>query len=205
MASDGVTLFAYAADGTVWTSLDGENFNSQPGEVVLRDVLYDNGLFIGVGEQLASSSDGLTWQAQPMPDVHAIAKGNGQFMAASPTQIFITPDGQNWETVTTGTTLIQPVIAWDGSQWWLFGEDPDNSQRGLIFFSSNGQSWAEHAASKLYPPMRGQVRDGWYVYLTGKNTGVLRIWNNFLSELNPLWPETNILTFVDEVNDFYDP
>jgi hypothetical protein len=103
-----LSLFAFfAATQTVWSDpLDFWTLGNMPPNVSLQSIASGGGRFVGVGDGIVSSSDGLNWVRHESPvatadsirHLRAIAYGNGRFVAVRDlATILSSSDGVNWE------------------------------------------------------------------------------------------------------------
>lgn len=92
----------------VFTSPDGTNWTEEgSGAIYARSVTYGSGIFVAVGNGIASSQDGITWTERlSTPTLSGITYSNGMFVAVGD-GIWTSYDGVNWKNMSkTGGAAI---------------------------------------------------------------------------------------------------
>jgi hypothetical protein len=125
----------------ILTSTDGVTWTRQgPSASSLYSVTYAQGMFVAVGGQVLTSSDGLVWTNPPSPArdrLNAVTWGGGQFVAVGRNANIITStNGTNWALRLHGedTSFLQGV-AYGNGRFVAAG------QSSAVMTSSNGVSW----------------------------------------------------------------
>ncbi|MFD2328084.1 Ig-like domain-containing protein [Cohnella sp. GCM10020058] len=144
VASDGTTVVAVGADGTIVSSSGGtwEYHNS---EVVtdLNDIVYEDDRFVAVGGDgtIVTSSDGTDWASKSLQtnqSVNGIVYGNDTYVAIGDGgSIFVSNDGMDSWTDKSDSAIHENLnaIVYDGDNFVAVGDG------GMIVSSTDGQTW----------------------------------------------------------------
>ena len=151
-------------DGVAWTdlataggglSLGNFTFALPAGMLVVRNVVYGNGLFVAVGQTstatfnnyvTSTSTDGYTWSAtspQPAPftRIMGIAFANGEFIIGSLSETATSVDGVNW-TVGASTGVHMNVRA-GGNGGFVCASTASTN----VYYSNDGLNWSLSAGA----------------------------------------------------------
>lgn len=136
-----------SADGTNWTEIE-----SFPDNYRINDFIYQEGIFIGVGNDLHSglpivltSNSGSTWTNQldnitNRQDLAKIAYGNGVFLASGNNLLLRSEDGQEWEHIDAEQAQSSGSLTFNGKQFIR------THHNGSYTTSSNGTIWQNRDA-----------------------------------------------------------
>jgi hypothetical protein len=127
---------ARSADGIYWTT------NYQGTNWPLKDIMYANGRFVAVGQQvLVSSADGANWTVSSAEDhFYSVAYGNGAFITVGNNgSILTSPDGVSWESRREPSANIDNVylygVAYGNSRFVAVGS------YGISLISTDTVAW----------------------------------------------------------------
>ena len=150
-----------SSPGTVLTSPDGARWTARylPGRESLYDFAYGNGLFVGIGRDLAgtrlamASADGITWTRHDLgtgPWLTGIASGNNAFVIVTGSAtIFTSTDGSTW---TPGTLSDAP-----GSVAFTHGHFVAVCSNS-VYGSPDGVTWTRYVVNS--PASLGDILPG---------------------------------------------
>jgi len=143
------TYVAVGTNGTIVTSIDGENWTTHTSgtERTLVDVAYGNGTFVTVGQAgtVLTSSDGELWinrDPGTMMDLYDITYVDGTFVAVGlGGTILFSSDGVNWTSRTSGTATSINAIDYGNGAYVAVGN------AGLIVTSNDGVNWTSRTGA----------------------------------------------------------
>jgi alpha-tubulin suppressor-like RCC1 family protein len=150
----GDRIFARAGGQDVRVTSDGLSWaQTDPGVTSLDGVAFGNDIYVGVGNGIATSPDGLTWTptAQAVPGhLYGVAYGNNRFVAVGGGMaglVYTSGDGVSW-------TQQNPPGAGSGLSGILFADGRFVLRTGDgLYFSAEGESWTALDATS------GNLRD----------------------------------------------
>jgi hypothetical protein len=138
-------LFMAIRDNNAFTSRDGINWilyeRGERGGFGQTDFCYGNGVFAAVGNGIAASRDGITWNYRRFTNqlssvlLRGIAFGNGTFVAVGDRGTIVTStDGSSWALQSAGTNSPFYSVAY-GKELFLANTPTE------MFSSRDGTNW----------------------------------------------------------------
>lgn len=132
-----ITYVSNSPDGKSWTSKYLFTYYGELQDASI-DISYGNGLFLGVGNRIVTSPDGVTWTIVGQDDRNGpsrIVYAEGLFVGVSGSFIFSSTDGKSWTTIDSGTSNYLSGITFGNGIYVAVGEN------GTILSSTDGKSW----------------------------------------------------------------
>lgn len=140
-----------AGDGTIWFSVDAENWSKSAITASSyngwRDVCFADGKYVFVGDtvsgsqKFAISTNLQTFSIGDLPiGCNSVAYGNGVIVAAGAKGICTSSNATQWSTVSgswTSDTANFSCVCFGGSKFVAVSYD------GLIYYSQNGTTWTK--------------------------------------------------------------
>ena len=135
--------------GTISSPAAGTTVTNPYGNNTLRDVHYDNDLWVAVGYSgIITSPDAISWTARSVPSgppqLFSVAYGNGVWVAAggNPSDVAAgarSTNGITWATITVqlSPSPIATSVAYGNGIWIM------SSSQGLISRSTNSTTWGQ--------------------------------------------------------------
>jgi hypothetical protein len=143
---------SYSFDGITWT-------HQTPGGWQCDQIVFANGLFVGVGYALVSgvptayvftSSDGLNWTSRTPAAAlwwQAITYGNGLYVAVAQTgtgnRVMTSPDGINWTSRTTPMDADFQGVAYGNGVFVAVSTSGAGVTGGNVMTSIDGITWTQ--------------------------------------------------------------
>lgn len=150
--STGFDTVAKSVDGLNWVFSPTNLFDGKPA----KSIAYGNGVYVAVAQtgtvnNVATSTDAVTWTMHSITSLVSVAFGNGAFIAVSPTnivgeQVYRSLDGVTWTSILPGTT-----IGWSGV---VFGDGnflAYTSVYSAYIYSKDGLIWTQKTVTNLRP------------------------------------------------------
>jgi len=125
-------------DGITWTD------HSQPSSAYIVEVIWGGNKFIGAGDVLFTSTDGINWTEIELPQdsisfIRDIAWSGSLFVGvADYCYIFTSPDGNNWNIYFGNRVPELATVTWTGSKFYAFEQAPGWG----IASSTDGVTWS---------------------------------------------------------------
>ena len=127
---------ASSQDMITWKLQDSGTSNK------LEKVIYDNGTFVAVGQEMITSSDGITWIKRKIAYCYDVTYGNGTFVAVGNTGVIYTSsdNGANWDNQTSGVNGNLYTVTFDNGTFIAAGDAISTSK-------DNGSNWVSQTLS----------------------------------------------------------
>jgi len=151
VAASGPIAFAVGANtygGTTYVSADGLAWTGRQHYASFRAAAYGGGVYVAVGSEVATSTNGRVWTGRSLPfgqfipQLRGIVHGGGQFVAVGNSgQIFTSPTGETWTERVSNTAMALNGIAHANGLYVAVGDFNASGAPATILTSSNGTSW----------------------------------------------------------------
>jgi hypothetical protein len=196
--------------GGLWTSGNGRDWRFSPGPegVVLRDLAYGQGLYVGIGVEkpppdhpdypmlrgrILQSQDGINWEVTPLdhPEHRAITYGDGLFVVVGDKGWILTSvDGREWSfTKLVDTWQFFDVVHGDGRFVAVGGSNTGEGITptfGACTVSVDGLSWAPQFTGNYDALTSVAYGRGIFVAVGGIGSGPIRWSSHIMRSQNGL-------------------
>ena len=129
------------------TSMDGQTWTKQASGSAAspNSVAYGNGLFVTVGIGVFSSPDAQKWTRRTSgasQTLSEIAYGNGVFVADGSSDVVVSTNGINWQSLNSSITTDGLIdVAYGGGRFVAVGGD------GMVLGSPDGSHWTKEISA----------------------------------------------------------
>jgi hypothetical protein len=165
--------------------VDWEWRNPLPQGSALRDVVYNQDLYVAVGDAgaIVTSPDGVEWTNYDSGEgLSSVTWGNNQFVAVGSGVILTSPDGVAWAKRDLGINALLNCVTWSGSQFVAVGNDWDE-WGGIIVTSLDGVVWTKLGSTDQY--LNSVIWSGSQLVAVGESGAILT------SPDGAVWTERN--------------